>query len=73
MGVMRKKNDFSKWDEALKNATAKVAEHARAKAREKEAPLYHEDELGRWIKEYPDGRRFEVIHDENGKREIPLE
>ena len=61
------------WNEAVNKAAIGVADYARKKSAEKGAPFYHEDELGRWTKEYPNGRRVEVIHDKSGKREVPLE
>ncbi|MFD1674296.1 hypothetical protein [Alicyclobacillus fodiniaquatilis] len=57
------------WSEIVKEAASQVAEHAREGARKDGVPFYYKDNSGRLIKEYPDGRRSEIIHN---KKEIPL-
>ena len=60
------------WDEAVKKAADEMADYAREGARKDGVPFYFKDEEGRWVKEYPDGRRFQIVYDEGGKKEIPL-
>lgn len=62
----------TEWDEVVKKAANKVAEYAREGARKDGVPFYYKDEEGRWVKEYPDGRRFQIVYDGSGKKEIPL-
>lgn len=62
----------TEWDEVVKKATDEVADYAREGARKDGIPFYYKDEEGRWVKEYPDGRRFQVVNDGNGKKEIPI-
>ena len=64
--------DGASTESSREEAAAKVAEHAREGARKDGVPFYFEDEAGRWVKEYPDGRRFQIVSDERGEREIPL-
>lgn len=64
--------NWSQIEKTLEEAAAQVAEYAREGARKDGVPFYYEDEKQRWIKEFPDGRRFQVISDEQGEREVPL-
>jgi hypothetical protein len=64
--------DWAQIDKSLEEAALKVAEYAREGARKDGVAFYFEDESGRWIKEYPNGRWFHIINDEYGEREVPL-
>ncbi len=64
-------NDME-WDEVVKKAADEVGEYAREGARKDGVPFYYKDEEGRWVKEYPDGRRSQIVYDGSGKKEIPL-
>jgi len=64
--------DWAEIEKTLDEAAAKVADYAQEEARRAGLPFCYMDEEGRVIKEYPNGRRVEVVKDEYGKREIPL-
>ncbi len=64
--------DWRPIEKSLAEAAAKAGEHAQEEARKAGVPFFFEDDHGRWMKEYPDGRRVEVVSDEHGEREIPL-
>lgn len=61
-----------KYTDALRKATKTLHEKARELAKMNDTAFFFGDEFGRVIKEYPDGRRFEVIKGIDGEKEIPL-
>jgi len=64
--------DWGEIQKSLGEAALQVSEHARIQAKKNHTSIYLEDAFGRIIKEYPDGRRTQVIRDTKGEREIPL-
>lgn len=71
---MDKAIDWSQYDAALDRAASKVAEYARQGAKRDGVAIYYKDNCGRWLKEYPDGRRMQVVEfkGRDGEKEIPL-
>lgn len=64
--------DVQSFEKSLDQAAGKVAQYAREGARHDGVPFYFRDAAGRRIKEYPDGRRVEIIRDGDHEKETPL-
>ena len=69
---MRRSAFDKKWDEALRYAEKTLGHDEQESARRAGVPFFFGDKMGRLIKEYPDGRRFEIVVKDGVETEIPL-
>jgi gas vesicle protein len=57
--------------EELKKILKQASEQAKSEAKESGASIYYIED-GKRIREEASGQKFEIIYDENGKREEPV-